>query len=272
MYHFPKLSMLDLGLVRSPGAGLGNLLFPIARALLGQARFGGTFVHPTMRQIKIGPIIRRERDLRTYGKIFRGRRPDEWAHWAKAKTLRRVSEVDFGGSPDKVTVTYAGVRHFFHDIYGFREEMVDWIGQNAILKGSMAESYDIGVHIRLGDFRSANSDDQAIRQSFEWYRGAFSRAKQLLGVRAPRTVLFTDEDPRVVSEQVGIPGVEFDPSRNAVTALVNLSKADCIIASRSTFSSWGVFIGNSVAILHADFNNAPFWKTRDGKDFLFQSK
>ena len=33
MYHYPLLSSLDFGLIRGPGPGFGNLLFPIGRAL-----------------------------------------------------------------------------------------------------------------------------------------------------------------------------------------------------------------------------------------------
>ncbi len=33
MYHYPLLSTPDLGFIRGPGPGLGNLLFPITRAL-----------------------------------------------------------------------------------------------------------------------------------------------------------------------------------------------------------------------------------------------
>ena len=33
MYHYPLLSSPDLGFIRAPGPGFGNLLFPITRAL-----------------------------------------------------------------------------------------------------------------------------------------------------------------------------------------------------------------------------------------------
>ena len=50
-YHLPLLSSPDVGLFRAPGPGLGNLLFPIARAVVGRETLGGRVVIPTMRQI-----------------------------------------------------------------------------------------------------------------------------------------------------------------------------------------------------------------------------
>ena len=66
MYHYPLLSNIDIGFVRGPGPGFGNLLFPIGRALQEANIKNEVFVRPTMLNLKLGPFIRREKDLRLY--------------------------------------------------------------------------------------------------------------------------------------------------------------------------------------------------------------
>ena len=48
MYHYPLLSSLDIGPIRAPGSGFGNLLFPIGRALQEAKSKKEVFVRPTM--------------------------------------------------------------------------------------------------------------------------------------------------------------------------------------------------------------------------------
>ena len=73
MYHYPLLSRLDIGLIRAPGPGFGNLLFPIGRALQEAKSKKEVFVRPTMLNLKIGPLIRMEKDLRLYNKELKRR-------------------------------------------------------------------------------------------------------------------------------------------------------------------------------------------------------
>lgn len=264
--HLPVLSKLDLGLVRSPGPGLGNLLFPIARALIGRERHGGVFVHPTMRQVKIGTLLRRERDPRFYGDVFRGRNAGQWREWLACRFASRTPETAYRGGPG--VVAYSGLGRYFHDLDGYREPVSRWIRGNSVLNGPVAGDYDIGIHVRLGDFGAARegSSGHSMRQTFDWYRQAYAEARALCGVSSPRTLLFTDEDPARVARELDIPGIEFDPSGNAITAILNLSRARIVIASRSTFSTWAIYLGDAVALWDRDFDLAFQWAPRGQKD------
>ena len=264
--HLPVLSRLDLGLVRSPGPGLGNLLFPIARALIGRERHGGAFIHPTMRQVKIGTLLRRERDPRFYGDVFRGRNAGEWRDWLACRFASRTPEADYQGGPG--VVAYSGLGRYFHDLAGYREPVSDWIRDRAILNGPVEADYDIGIHVRQGDFTAARegSSGHSMRQSFDWDRQAFAEARALSGTSHPKTFLFTDEDPARVASGLGIAGVGIDPSGNAITAILNLSRARIVIASRSTFSTWAIYLGDAVAIWDRDFDLAFQWAPRGKRD------
>lgn len=103
IFHFQSLRSPDFGLVLSSGPDLGNLLFPISCALIGQALHGGRFVYLTMRQIKIGTFLRGECDKLTYDNVLRGwagcprygtgtimegacsRICGSWANWSEAQ-------------------------------------------------------------------------------------------------------------------------------------------------------------------------------------------
>lgn len=243
-FHYPVLSRIDLGICRSPGPGLGNLLFPISRALIGQVLHGGGFVYPTMRQIKIGPVLRGERDRRTYGDILRDRSRTEWRSWLLARGRPSVSEVEFDGSRQDATVRYQGLGRYFHDLQGHEPLIRRWLIENARRRDS-AKPFDIGIHVRLGDFAAADpeSSGNSVRQSFNWYRAAFEEARRISGAEAPSVVLFTDSDPRDVERELAIGPLVADRSDNALAAIMRMSRARVLIASRSTFSMWAAYLG-----------------------------
>jgi hypothetical protein len=271
LFHMPVLSRYDFGMIRSPGPGLGNLLFPIARALDGQRRLGGTFVYPTILQLKLGTYLRRERDKRTYSDEFRRRTLPEWRQWLRAKLVRpKVAEGTASTWREPRTILYEGLGRCFHELPKDAARMRDWVDRNASYKGLLQCRYDVGVHVRLGDFQAGPDagNGTATRQPMEWYQSAIQSARDLTSGRASRIVLFTDGDPTQVKQLLGISELEFDPSRNAVTAIRNLSSARCIVTSRSTFSMWSAYLGDAVALWHREFSKADIYPGRGDKDLL----
>lgn len=271
LYHFPVLSSQDFGFVRSPGPGFGNLLFPIARALAGQRAIGGVFVYPTIPQFKLGTYIRRERDKRTYSGELRARTLREWKDWWLARnSILRYSETEPVSQKLEGTVLYAGLADCFQSLDSAGELVGNWLDSNACYRGRVSDKYDIGLHVRLGDFSSNASagNGPATRQSMDWYRMAVERARSLTSGQKSRILLFTDDEPEKVREVLKISNIAIDPSANAVTAIRNLSDASCIITSRSTFSMWAAYIGDTTALWHTSFEKSDIFPTRKGKDFL----
>lgn len=249
LFHYPKLSELDLGFVRSPGPGLGNLLFPIARALIGERELGGTFVHPTLRQLKIGTYLRGEKDKRTYGGIIRPRSREEWASWARAMRTRKLQEGDQPNSRE-LTICYSGLRAQFHDIGPHAQLVRSWLDRNAARAERQFPSYDVALHVRQGDFQSASSEGQGrnIRQPPEWYRQALGLARQVLQSPDIRIRLFTDSDPSSVARELGLEDLTFDDSPDALAAIKCMARARLIVTSRSSFSMWAAFLSGAPAI------------------------
>ena len=72
IYIYPKLSEPDMNLFRLGGAGLGNILFTYARAVVYAAKNERIkIIWPTWPSIKLGPILRNEKDKRFYADLFK---------------------------------------------------------------------------------------------------------------------------------------------------------------------------------------------------------
>ena len=266
-YHLPILSYADLGFVRGPGPGLGNLLFPIARALQGCEQMGGEFVYPTMRQIKIGPYLRAEKDKRTYGDLLRPRSLDEKIAWFKTRIMSKSSERS-QEKPNQV-ICYEGLGRQFHDIYDSRHLIKNFLTQNS-RQSLTFPNYDIAIHIRQGDFAapSMNSTTQSTQLPLDWYSKALGLAFEKIGKKEIKGLIFTDGNADQLIEDLGLKNFKPEPETNALASIFCLSKAKVIIGSRSTFSLWASFLGEGIAIWPEGFELSKY-KPIDPKRDLF---
>lgn len=269
LYHIPVLSKWDFGLFRSAGPGLGNLLLPIARALIQSVHTDGEFVYPTLRQVKIGTYLRNEPDKRTYGDVFRTRTFAENRKWLRSKTLKKISEENMHRISNEKAITYSGLRKYFHDIQGAEDIVSPWIKKNAILKGTHLDKYDIGVLVRLGDFSKKfvpNSPYKNQRIPIAWYDAAIKEAVDYSGVKNPKIVFFSDAKPEEIGDLMKKWNGSFNPGGNAITDMLNLSQARVAVASRSTFSMWAAYLGDSHLFWDSDYDHEIFFPKRGGKD------
>ena len=269
-YHIPVLSSYDLGLFRTPGPGLGNLLFPIARAVIGAHTDGGVFVHPTMRQIKIGTFLRNEPDKRTYGSVMRRRTASQWKTWLESKLLKSVSENDVELHLKPRAIRYQGMKNYFYDLDGHHELVSNWLKSNANVQDNAIEEYDIAVHLRFGDFFTyvKGNTSPGVRLPFSWYYDAVEMAREKLGGGEKKIVLFTDGRPSEVKELLDKWGAKMDPgtNTNATATMLRLSQAKLLVASRSTFSMWSAYLGNCQCIWDREFTLDKYFPAREGLD------
>lgn len=225
MYHYPLLSRPDLGFIRAPGPGFGNLLFPITRALQAAKIKGETFIPPTMFNVKIGPLLRQERSLRFYNKEIKKRNFTEWMNFLRAYTFR-----------DRVTY-YSGQGNLFHDLKESRLLIKNWLLLNTVEK-PINHSGKIAVHIRRGDFKKSNNSDFSYQIPTKWYLDVVDR---LLSKTDTEVILFTDGK---VSDKWSIFGsrIQLSQNKSACSNIMSMSTADILVASRSTFSLWSYFL------------------------------
>ena len=235
--------------------------------MVGVDRFGGTLVYATMRQIKIETFVRLESDKRTYGDLFRKRTMSEWRDWIGARLASQVSENEFTGGEGPLTVRYQGLRGYFHDIVKHRDLIADWITANARLAGQISNEYDIGVDVRRGDFAPTTPGSSGSNTRLpldpdrkrwllpkpDWCRSAGSRfSPMVMPQRSRRRLIWARPLPI--------------PAANALTAMLNLSKARMIIASRSTFSMWAAYLGGAPAIWDREFDLERYFPHRRDRD------
>ena len=225
MYHYPLLSRPDIGLIRGPGPGFGNLLFPIGRALQEAKIKKEFFVRPTILNFKLGPIFRMEKDLRLYQKELKSRGFNDWKDFIHINIFK--NRVKF----------YSGEGNYFHDIEKSDLLIKNWLQSNTLEK-PINNTGKIAVHIRRGDFKKSNKSDLSHQLPTKWYLDTVDR---LLCKKDMEIVVYTDSH---LSSDWSMFGSRVKLSQNisASSNILSMSTANFLIASRSTFSFWSYFL------------------------------
>ena len=269
LIHFAILSKWDFIHFRLGGPGLGNLLFPLYRALQNQIVYGGEIIFPQFRQIKIGPFLRKEKDKRTYGNIFWPRSKADILLQFKSLTQKSILENDLNKNvslniKESITVKYFGLNNYFHDL---EPEYIAEFNKFLLAKVKSRRKIDecrqlisennVAIHLRLGDFSYVNKghpDERRMnaRVPIEWY----GKIIHNLINQNPNLVFTVFTDEKILSqEQLNILGKPaIDTSDNALEAILRMSFYPILIGSQSTFSLWAAFLGQSTIILPSGFD------------------
>jgi hypothetical protein len=170
-YHYPIYSKFNFVFFRVGGPGLGNLMFPMYRAFQAANLSNGIFVFPTFFQFKIGPLLRREKDSRSYGDLFKSRRFNEVLLCLRVElniidSTFEDKEIDgFSNKSNSSVVLYEGMRNFFYDLdVGLRDDFLQFLKSRLnnidLLEMSCKEILpdDVCIHIRGGDFSNEDSE------------------------------------------------------------------------------------------------------------------
>ena len=129
--------------IRAPGLWFGNLLFPLGRALQEAKSKKEIFVRPTMLNLKLGPFIRREKDLRLYNKELKRRNYNYGVNFLLVDLFKNN------------VVIHNVFEKFFHDFKKSDLLIKNWLLLNTFEK-LVNNRGKIAVYIRLGDFNKYN--------------------------------------------------------------------------------------------------------------------
>jgi len=252
-YATVQLGGWQLGCLRIGGAGLGNILFPWARAKIFSKENDATFLPPPWASLKIGPWLRNESDKRNYGALLRTPISSCLRRSLVELTSLTLSEMNDSrpAAPQTkdVLYTFSGMRNKMHDIFGhhvfIRQELTNiYKGNPPLVK---AEHPYIAVHVRQGDFRQATNEAE-IRDGKtntqipdKWYASIIGRlheANPSLPVH-----IYSDGNEGSLREILSLPNTKLISGGNALTDMFGLADSLILVASNSTFSQWGSYLG-----------------------------
>ena len=232
LYIYPELSTIDLGWLRLSGAGLANCLFVAARAFLLGKQLNASVLSPTWAKFSIGPYLRRESDKRHYIGLFK---PCGITGWQK---LFLIIASKF--SSNRV-IKVSGLGNYFTDLHADAESVRDYISSlishkilNTVIQSNLKDS--VAIHIRLGDYTSKN------RIPLSWYASIINEIHQIAPER--KIHIFSDGKPEELADILSLPNTSLAFFGNALADIMAISQCALVVASDSTFSAWGAFLGN----------------------------
>jgi len=146
--------------MRLGGAGLGNIMFTYARAVVFTKKNNLQMIWPTWFSFKIGTVLRNEFDKRFYNDLFinNSKYVGGFNKCLLLTTKQKVSESEkdnFRDFDEKV-IEFTGFYTLFSDIINDSKIVYDDLVNNLNHKNKKALDFDfassVSFHIRLGDF------------------------------------------------------------------------------------------------------------------------
>ena len=245
-YIYPALSETDLGFVRIGGAGLANCLFVACRAYSYSKKYNAEMIRPTWEKISLGPFLRREKDKRFYGGLFNdsginGLRKLRLIH---SKVFLEANVTGFGEAESGV-LKVSGLANYFRDLcYEDSKEYLVSVINDSVYEELKNESFtkSVAVHIRLGDYPESR------RTPLSWYKKQIEQIHSLN--ESVKISIFSDGSDGELAELLSCRNVQRAFYGNALADIVAISKSALVIASDSTFSAWGAFLGQVPVVFY----------------------
>lgn len=230
--YYPSLSNIDLSWYRLGGPGLANCMFIASRAYILCIKNNGIYISPTWSKLSIGPILRHERDKRIYSTLFYSK----GVKGIKKLFLLIINKLRL----NKNIKTISGLNNYFQDLnesFPLIKKYFELIVKPETING--VKGYDfqkyIAIHVRLGDYLPQ------LRISINWYLGIVSSVLKINPEQ--KFMLFSDGTEEELKPLLSMPNVERVFFGNAFADMYAMSKCKFVVASDSTFSAWGAFLG-----------------------------
>ncbi len=260
-FVYPKLSPADFWVFRLFGPGLGNLLFPWARATVLALHSDFKLISPTWPQFKIGTLLRRELDARHYAGLFTAP-PGSLNGVARLRQLafaRRVDEKDAALAVDGNVVEVSGMDGMFEPLRGHhiavRAALIQMTKQEHQQGLRHDFAHSISIHVRMGDFTVPTSAEDVskgtlnMRVPLSWYTGIVNGIRARHGQHI-RVHVFSDGTDEELQPLLALENCQRLGFGNAIADLLALSNSSMLIASGSTFSMWASYLGRMPVIWH----------------------
>jgi hypothetical protein len=250
------------------GMGLGNRLFPWARAILFARDHGWEFVAPFWPRWSTTGLFRggiaRENFLRQISLLGQLRAPQDYIKGCNKMyalaTATIISETAPPPSPGgiKYLRIFSGEGRAFEGINGRNEqlrlEFASIVKPKWLRLAQQNRNFTIGINIRRGkDFRDPASEDEylttyQLRTPLRWFITALRYIRSTLGYDA-RALVVSDGSPEDLSEILKEGNIRLLRPGCASSDLYALSYSKVLIGSGgSTFSAWASFFAQCPTI------------------------
>jgi hypothetical protein len=255
LYTYPKF-------VRQ--SGMGNRLFPWARAYLFAKDHGARLIWPTWPHLRRGPLLKGGvNSIDFFGKIFLfgNFKPDHsyvcgFRKQILLKTSELLSEADIGqvektASTSSQILVFEGYRDLFLSLAGREAELktaLTSIASPKVVSELRRSLPPIALNIRRGkDFRDPRDPREfettgSLRTPLEWFVLTLQRIRSLVGNDIGAYVV-SDGDETDLRPVLRLPNTVHVKNTTALADLLSISQARLLIASGgSSFSAWGAFL------------------------------
>ena len=237
-FTFASLGKFESLGFRLGGSGLGNILFPWARSIVYAKKNKLKRIQTTWPTLKIGPIIRKERDKRMYVNLFTG--VDGISGINKFFLLNFSKNVKLFKGMDNLFDS------FIHEQVFVKNELLSIINPYHIKMANRFNSNSIAVHIRMGDFQIPKGEDLLrnsiwnYRLPLQWYVAIIEKIRAVSNLPI---YIFSDADNNEIKDILKLDNCYRADFGSSISDMIAISNSKLLIASASTFSMWASFLG-----------------------------
>jgi hypothetical protein len=242
-YTFVSLGKLESLGVRLGGAGLGNIMFPWATALVYAKNNNLKSIQTTWKNLKFGTFIRKERDNRMYMDLF--------SETAGISGFKKFFLLNFS----KNIKVFSGMHDLFEpfksDQSFVKSELLKIINPYHIKKAKQFNSNSIAIHIRMGDFTNPINEKVLrngawnYRLPIKWYISLIEKVQKESNLPI---YIFSDAEDCELKEILAYENCNRAYFGSAISDMLALSTCKVLISSASTFSMWASFLGQMPTI------------------------
>jgi hypothetical protein len=288
MYVFPLLGGYDFVFFRLFGPGIGNSLLVWARALIYSQRYNLKMLQPTWNNFSIGPIIRKQKDLRTYSGIFN----EDSSYINNFRKLRllvlnkKVFEeniIDHNFKSDDVLIV-KGLKNFFNDLDGANNLIYENLLKITNKKNLQGLNFNyensITLHVRRSDFSGLTAATESTDD--QWFVRIVNLLRKKLN-KGLKVYIFTDVKNDQIQNLLSLTNVHRLDHKTSIADLLSMTKSKIFVGSKhSTFSHWVSYLGQMPTVwahgclinkMHGKLSRGNVVKT-DGfvldENFIFQ--
>jgi len=236
-----------------PRAGLANLLYIWAKAYIFSSKTGQRLYVNGFNQVKLGPILRRERTKRNYRGFFKYKTNYVIVFLFKLFKSKKIFyelDINFSHKCDlrDSLVVYNQIPRvsegdIFQGLYEFRKEIrsefFKMLSSDILEKIKTLQKPVISVHVRRGDFKQ-----RGWTKTNSYYIRKIVEVREHFGYEC-KVLVFCDGFEYEIKEILELNNVELIQNKDDILDMIQISMSEYIITTPlSSFSMWAVFLSN----------------------------